>query len=173
MTERQLTAGEQELVRHSQAAPIAAAHMAAMSVYKRLGPSGQDKNPTSWVTLGQAHETDHEIAIVETLAPFVRAQPGAPTEALYIHARMSGVHRGRQTDWPTLPIHIRVAWETFHLTLTVIDRAVAAELAAVPVEAKKPRAVPLDETILEPMGDRFESVSYAKKTSKKKSRRKQ
>jgi len=159
--DRALTRGEHELVDQALVAPIAAAHMAAMSVFKRLGPTGEERFPSAWPLLGAAaDETEITIALVKTLAPFVRANKDAPAEALYRQARADGVHAGAAAGFAALPIHVRLAYATFRVVLTAIDAELALERAKLPAAPRPRSRFKLDETMYAPLEERFAPASY-------------
>lgn len=91
-------------------------------------------------------------AVLEDLAPFVRAYPTAPTEALYRHAAARGTHDGAPDKWRDLPLAGRAAFAMFRKVLILADRFIAEEKA---LEASQnpqvPRAdfVPIEDTILD------------------------
>lgn len=155
-----LTASEQLLVDQALAAPIAAAHVAAMCVFQRLGAAGEDDERRLWFDpLNRAETT---MALVTIIAPFVRANRDAPAEAAYRHAAMSGAHSASANAWGRMPLNVRAAYEAFRATLLAVDDALAGERAKIPAPARPARRVAVEDTIFETVGRRDDLVSFAR-----------
>jgi hypothetical protein len=118
--------------------PICAAYEAASAVVHFMHePDDEEENVVEagfWPTIGLALEQDEAdlyppaLRIVEThLAPFVRENRTAPTEALYRHARAKKVHLEEPAAFQLIPVAYRLAYQVFRDTLLSIDAAVEAE----------------------------------------------
>lgn len=92
---------------------------------------------------------------IDVLAPFVRANPKAPTEALFRHAAARGVHMADPNGWAALPVGQRAAYEVFALALLCLDGlADGEERRERSQNPQIPRAdfVPVEDTILRGSG---------------------
>lgn len=118
--------------------PICAAYEAASAVVHFMHePDDEEENVVEagfWPTIGLALEQDEAdlyppgLRLVEThLAPFVRENRTAPTEALYRHARAKKVHLEEPAAFQLIPVAYRLAYQVFRDTLLSIDAAVEAE----------------------------------------------
>lgn len=167
-----LSAAQREMVRHAETGPISAAYHAAAKVAGAVMEKAKGINPALWpLVLATEFEAADDapqaiIAAVGKLAPFVRANPDAPAEALYRHAAAEAVHDAPKDGFAAQPIHVRLAYETFRTTLIAVDRALAAERDRLPKDHPKPRPVPIEDTIFDPEDPPLALVGYARPKAK-------
>lgn len=143
--------------------PIAIAFInAACAAHILSYPEGQDSTEIArradWAQLyALDNGTDERACIAPVLgilAPFVRANPEAPPEALYRQAAADKVHAGAAGGWHDLPLPIRFAYGVFQTTLVWADRELKAldqaraNAAAAELRRAVRRPLPPDEQTL-------------------------
>lgn len=88
---------------------------------------------------------------VVSLGTFVRENPSAPAESLFLYAKGQKMVAEGAPGWPELPLGERLAFETFHDVLLNVDRALAGLPKPPPAAPYRP-AVHVDDTIFAPSG---------------------
>lgn len=145
------------------------ANDAAMSVALRSGMAV----PTAWIMggkdenqVGVFEATELEVIAenVKKLAAFVRENPLAPTESLWIFAAGRGFHPYPSTEFHEQPFHVRHCYRVFRDSIVAYDQALAEEEAAAPIATATPpvaAALLVDprDTILEQQPDPLEHTS--------------
>lgn len=106
------------------------------------------------------------IAVMDTLAAFVRDNPAAPLEALYRHAGGLGIHQRPADGFDDIPAAFRIAYAVFRSTLLEADRVFAEEEARAAAKARAeavqpPVIVPREDTILAQHGSIFDRIGDA------------
>lgn len=115
----------------------------AFGISAMAGAILRDGDPSepvgSWpmMTNDETKAVDGAIAARDVLAPFVRANPEAPPEALYIHASDKKIHTLDPHGWPTLALPAQFSYGLFALALLHTDKVIAAAKAA-PAPAPQP-----------------------------------
>ncbi len=145
MTEAQKTVTEDDVIAiASSAAKAVAYHVGSGEVAAWL-VGGKDENNVSVFSQG---ELDQVAQSVLALGDFVRANPLAPPEALWIFAAGRGFHRFPSTSFMDQPFWLRQCYRVFRDTLVSLDQAVAEERARLATAQAQDSPPPLAAALL-------------------------
>lgn len=129
------------------------ANDAAMSVALRSGMAV----PTAWIMggkdenqVGVFEATELEVIAenVKTLAGFVRENPLAPVESLWIFGAGRGFHPFPSTGFLEQPFHVRHCYRVFRDTIVSYDQALVEEEARAPSSPVEASAPPVAAALL-------------------------
>lgn len=114
-----------------------------------LSDNVEDRSAASlaWPAMQSTADTETEVAAAkaarDVLAPFVRANVGAPAEALYIHAGDTRIRPADAERWADLPMPWLFAYGFFSTALIYADKVLADEKAMKEAANAKPPAAAL------------------------------
>lgn len=150
--------------------PVMHAVDGAMMVQSFGRPSSKDVYDNHFDIVFAPSNEVRRLQQVISLIDFVRSNPVATGETVFIQASLWRLHDGKSGDWPKLPLSTRLAYQTLVALLRTFWRAQDAytaereALEAQKAAEKEREPLPADETTLELVDEPFGLTDIGKTT---------